>query len=81
MEEHTGQSMGKGCRASEALPGATLSPHLHMFTNPEAPQPSSFWGFDEGLITHTHTHTHTHTQLIKSLAIGDRFNQQPPSPF
>ena len=38
----------KGHRASLPSPSALLlSPNLHVFTNPEALQTQSFWGFKE----------------------------------
>ena len=47
---------------------ASLSPNLHVFLKPEAVQ-TLFGGFYGGVITQA--------QLIKSLAVGDGFNQKP----
>lgn len=41
----TRQGMGKGHGASMPSRRAPLSPHCHVFTNPEALQTLSFWGF------------------------------------
>ena len=41
----TGQGMGRGQGTSTPSSAMPLSPNLHVFTNPEALQTLSFWGF------------------------------------
>lgn len=73
---NSGTADGRGCTRQAVWRGGTelqalqapLSPNLHVFINPEAVQ-TLFGGFYGGVITQA--------QLIKSLAVGDCFNQKP----
>ena len=64
---YIGQGVWGGGTELQAL-RASLSPNLHVFLNPEAVQ-TLFGDFYGGVITQA--------QLIKSVAVGDCFNQKP----
>ena len=49
-DEQPGEGMWEGHRTSTSFPGASLSQLLQVFTDLEALQSLSFWGFYGGFI-------------------------------